>query len=138
MKITIAVSCFSKRSILDAWQGSEYVSGSEYPKVLNMSLLLNMPEFLDILGFWKSFWFWICQRILNIPELWISQGYIGFRICLNNSWICLNMSEYARICMNMLKSAWMAFGLHFPISPFVLQSLFSLNTLLLIWTSRRD
>ena len=33
------------------------------------------------------------------------------------------MSEYDRICINMPQSAWMAFVLHFPISPFFLQSL---------------
>ena len=44
-KIIIAVSCFSKRSIVDIWQGSENASGSEYQKVLNMSLVLDVPEF---------------------------------------------------------------------------------------------
>ena len=60
--------------------------------------------------------FWIYQgsdyasdfeyaRILNVPEFWICQGYTGFRICLNNSWICLIMSGYVWICMNMYEYA---------------------------------
>ena len=136
-KIIIAVIYFSKRSIVDIWQGSEYVSGSEYPKVLNMPLVLNVPEF------------WIYQgseyaSVLNMPGFWICQAYTGSRICLNNTWIWLNMpdyvwiylnmSVYTKICVSMPKSAWIDFALYFPISPFVLQSLFYLNTWLLIWT----
>ena len=37
----------------------------------------------------------------------------------------MNMPEYARICLNMPKSAWMAFFFQFPISVFVLQSHFT-------------
>ena len=69
------------------YQGSEYASGFEY------------------------------ARILNIPEFWIYQGYTEFRICLNNSWlrlnmpdyvcVCLNMPGYSRIYVNIPKSAWM-------------------------------
>ena len=60
---------------------------------------------------------------MNIPEFWICQGYAGFRICLNNSWIWLNMPDYSwkylnileydGKCMNVPKSVWMAFLLHF-------------------------
>ena len=32
-----------------------------------------------------------------------------------SDWICLDLSEYAATCVNMPKSAWMAFVLHFPI-----------------------
>ena len=47
---------------------------------------------------------------------WICQGYTGFWICLIMSgWICLGMSEYAGICVNMPKSPLMAFVLYFPI-----------------------
>ena len=46
--------------------------------------------------------------VLNMP------GLIRFWLCLNNSWTCLNMPGYAKICMNMPKSACMAFLL-FPI-----------------------
>ena len=94
-----------------------------------MSLVLNVPEF------------WVYQssgfehaRILKIPKFWICQGDTGFRICLNNSsiclnmpdydWICLNMLEIAGICVNMPKSAWMAFVLHFSI-PHLFYNLFS-------------
>ena len=81
--------------------------GSEYIKVLNTRLILNMP------WFWIRFWFWICQgseyasgsefaRVLNMSELhrvlnmsdyvWLNMpGYV---------WICRNMREYAKICLN--------------------------------------
>ena len=95
-------------------QECEYVSGSEYARVLNIP------------GFWVCLWFWKV-RIVNIPEFWICQGYTGFRIHMNNYWICLNMPdyvwicmnmpEYAGICVNMPKYAWMTFALHFSISP---------------------
>ena len=137
MKIITVISCFSKCSIAEIWQDSEYVSGSGYLRVL------NSPEF------WIWLWFWMLRsfgytRVLNMPLIlnmvgfWIDQGYTGFRIrlksfwiCLNTPdyvWICLNMPEYAGICINMRKSAWMACVLHFPISPFVSQSLVYLNT----------
>ena len=35
-------------------------------------------------------------------------------MCLNNSWINLNLLEYAGICVNMPKPIWMAFVLYFP------------------------
>ena len=114
-----------------------------FPKVLPCRCLTR---------FWVCLRFWICQgseyasgfeyaRILNIPEFWICQGFTGFRICLNNSWICLNMSDYVWIFLNLpeyawicLKSFWITFVWHSPIPPFVLQSLFYVNTWLLIWT----
>ena len=112
-----------------------------------MYLVLNVPEFWLYQGSEYASGFEYTM-ILNIPEFWICQGYTGFRICLNNSWICLNMpdyvwiflnmSEYGGICMDMPKSSWIAFALHFPITLFVLQCPFSLNTWLLIWTSTGD
>ena len=119
VKIIVAVSCFSKRSIVDIWQSSGYVSGSEYPTILNMSLVLNVPVFLDILRFWICLWFSICQdseftRVLNM------RGYTEFRMCLNNSWICLNMS----VCVWMWwNTHWLCLKLPewllFYISPFL-------------------
>ena len=85
-----------------------------------MYLVLNVPEFWLYQGSEYASGFEYAM-ILNIPEFWICQGYTGFRICLNNSWICLNMpdyvwiflnmSEYGGICMDMPKS----FALHFPL-----------------------
>ena len=40
-----AINFFSKHSIADVWQGSEYASSSDYPRILNMSLVLNVPKF---------------------------------------------------------------------------------------------
>ena len=74
------------------YQGSEYASGYEFARVLNTRLVLNLPGF------------WICQ------------GYTGFWICLIMSgWICLDMSEYAGIWVNVPKFAWIAFVLYIPI-----------------------
>ena len=62
--------------------------------------------------------------ILNIPEFWICQGYAGFTICLNNSWICLNISDYVWISLNIPEYTWIGVNLpewlsftflHFPI-----------------------
>ena len=53
------------------YQGSEYATGSEFAKVL------------------------------NVPGFWIYQRYTGLWICLNISGcICLDMSEYAQICLD--------------------------------------
>ena len=59
----------------------------------------------------KNWYFYISWKYL------ICQGYKGFSICLHNSRICLNMSKYAPICrqLNIPKSAWMGFVLHFLI-----------------------
>ena len=76
-------------------------------------------------------------RVLNMPGFWIYQGsdYASgseyarvtqsseyARIILEHAWIipgyalvCLIMPEYTKTCVNMPKSAWMAFVLHFPI-----------------------
>ena len=110
------VSCFSKSSIMDVWQGSEYASSSEYPRVLNSP------------GFWIYLWFWMCQsfgytRVLNMPLVlnipgfwiclwfWIYQGSEYARITQGSQY-ALIIPEYAGICGNMPKSVWMAFVLH--------------------------
>ena len=105
-----------------------------FGKVVSMPPVLNIQRFwiahgpecarvLDIPGFWKCLWFWICldseyTRALNMS------GYTVFRMCLNNNGICrnmpdyvwtyLNMRELAGICMNKPKSAWMIFVLISP------------------------
>ena len=91
---------------------------------------------LNISESWICLWFWIFQgfeetRVLNKPGFWIYQGseyasgseFIRVTqgseyawICLIMfGWICLDMPEYAGICVNMPKSAWIAFVLYFPI-----------------------
>ena len=130
---------------------SKYNSGSEYPRVLNN------------LRFWLCLWFWMCQsfrytRVLNMPlvlicqdfeytsvlnmselnmvqnrHAWIIPEYAWlFLIMSGNVWICVNMPEYAWICLNL--PGWLSFT--FCISAFILESLFYLNTYLLIWTSK--
>ena len=96
-----------------------------------MSLILNEPEF----WIYKSSEYasgFEYVMILNILEFWICH-----RVTQGSeyTWIIL---EYARICVNMTKSVWMAFALHFLTSPFALQSLLYLNTWLPIWTSSGD
>ena len=34
---------------------------------------------------------------MNIPQV---VNMLGFWVCLNNSWICLSLTEYAGICLN--------------------------------------
>ena len=83
------------KSGLWIYQGSEYSSGSEFARVLNTRLVLNLPGF------------WIVRVMQSFEYAWI---------CLIMSgWICLGMSEYAGICTNVPKSAWIAFVLYFPI-----------------------
>ena len=65
-KKIVAVRCFSKRSIVDVWQGSEYESCSEYLRVLNSP------------GFCICLWFWICQNMRNMPKsAWMTFVYIS-------------------------------------------------------------
>ena len=101
----------------------------EYVKFLNLPLVLNMPRFL----IYHSSEY---ARVIQDPGYaWIIPEYLW--ICLIMSmyaWICMNMPEYARICLD--PPEWLLF-LHFSISLFVLQSLFYLNTWLLIWTVDR-
>ena len=49
--------------------------------------------------------------ILNIPWVLIWQDYTGFWICLNNSWTCLDKSEYVLMCLNLPE--WLL--VYFPI-----------------------
>ena len=81
-------------NIQGSWitQDSVYVFGSECARVL------HIPEL------WICLWFWICDdseytRVLNML------GLHRLRICLNNSWIYLNMPDYAWICLNMIEYA---------------------------------
>ena len=53
---------FVKRSTADAWQGDEYASDTQYTRVDNMALLLNMPAFCIYHGSEYA-------RILNILRL---------------------------------------------------------------------
>ena len=133
MKIPIAGSSFSKRSILDVWQGSEYVSSSGYPMVLTMTLFLNVPEFCIYQS--SEYACFKNTRILNMPGLHGVQNMPEqFLIYLNmpdHVWIYLNISEYAGY-------AWISLNLTewllFYISPVIT----SHYTLLLIWTSTED
>ena len=105
------------------YQGHEYASGSEYATVLNKpgfwisqgleyTTVLNTRLVLNLPGFWIRVWFWICQGSEYVR---VKQGSEHACICMIMSgWICLDMSEYAGICVNMPKSARMAFPLYFP------------------------
>ena len=95
-----------------------------------MSLVLNMPEFWIYQGSEYASCFEY-NRVLNMTVLHRIQNMPDY------VWICLNMSAYVGIGVNLSKSAWIVFVLHFRIYPFFLQSLFYLNTWLL-WTSTGD
>ena len=83
------LTILAKRSILDIWQGSEYVFNTEYTWVLNMPGLckvLNMPECLKIPKYaWLSLSMpehvWICHNMPKLPE-WI---FFTFPFCNNLS-----------------------------------------------------
>ena len=104
------------------YQGDEYASGSEYARVLNKpgfwkshfseyTKVLNTCLVMNLPWFWIRVWFWIFQSSEYVR---VTQGFAW--ICLIMSgWICLDMSEYAGICVNMPKSAWITFLLYFPI-----------------------
>ena len=68
---------------------------SQHAPLYMFNRVLSMPRFL----------------IVNIPGFWICLDYAGFWICLNSFWTCLNMPKCAKICVNVLKSAWIALGL---------------------------
>ena len=95
---------------MDVWQGSEL------PPVLNISGFWIIQDSEYVSGS-------ECARVLDIPEFWICQGYTGLRICLINSWISLNMSNYVWTYLNMLEYAWICLNLPewllFNISPFL-------------------
>ena len=75
--------------------------GSEYTKVLNMPPVLNL----------QGFWIYQGSEYVRVTE---DSGYAWIYQIISG-WICLDMSAYARICVNMPKSAWMGFVLYFPI-----------------------
>ena len=97
VKIIIDVNYFHKTLCKTFWIGLIFWIGqcSEYTEAQNKP------------GFWIRFWCWICQgsgyttvkmsglhKVLKMPEyVWIIHGY---------AWLCLNK----------LKSVWMAFVLH--------------------------
>ena len=105
---------------------------SEYIPGCICNIYLNVPEFWihQSSEYASGFECHDCQytRVMNMPGLYIVQNIPQqFWKCVNMPdyvWICLNMPEYPEICVNVAKSAWLAFVLHFSISPFILQSLF--------------
>ena len=119
---------FSVASVLSSY-GSEYTFGSQYPRVLNMSLVLNILEFwishnseyarilnmplvVSMVGFWICLWFSIYQ---GSKYARFTQGPEYTWICLNNSWICLIMLGYVWICLNIHQYAWICLsGFCFP------------------------
>ena len=92
--------------------------GTEQPRILNMSLVLNVPEFGIYQGSEYAYGFEYV-RILNKPEFWKCQGYTGFRICLNNSWIFLKMPDYVWIFLNMPEYACYLNVFCFTFSPWL-------------------
>ena len=77
---------FVKFSIADVWEGCEYTWSPENTRVLNMALVPNMSAF------------WIHQ---NSEYTGVTEASECAWISLDNSWICLIISEYVRICLNI-------------------------------------
>ena len=122
--LDIRTTTFPKHSIVDVWQGSEYTR------------VLNKP------GLWIWLRFWICWSfdyarvlsmplVLNIPGLWIYEGFEYTRITQGfeyawivpeNTWLCLNVSEYAWISLNL--SEWLLFYFS-PLKAWFLISMFT-------------
>ena len=81
---------------------------SDYDKAV------NMPGFWLITGFWICLWY-DYTRVLNIYlEFWLCHGSEYARVTTQGSDYAWIISECAWICVNMPRSAWMAFALHFP------------------------
>ena len=114
----IAISCFSKCSIVDVWQGSEYASGSEYSGIWiahdsEHASFSECTRILDIQRFWICLRFCICQdseynRNLNTRATqgseytWIIPKYTWISLIMSGYvWICLNLPEYGWICLNI-------------------------------------
>ena len=121
----IAVSCFSKHSIVDIWQGSAYASGSEYLRVLNMSLVLNVLEFWIYQGSKYASGFKYARILNNQSTEYarVTQGSECAWIFPDYVWLYLNMPDYVGKCLNMPKYAWICLNLPewllFCISPVV-------------------
>ena len=86
--------------------------GPEYTRGLNMPLVLN----LLVLWIYQCSKYASCSQynsVQNIAGLYnICQGYTGFWIYLNNSWLCLDISPgYIWVCLNMLKYTWICLNL---------------------------
>ena len=113
-KIIIAVYYFSKmlhHGCLTGFQvrfgpwiygGSEYVSGSKYARVLNITGFWTCQDYEYARTTQSSRYAWIC---LNMPELFLNRPDSS-RVCLNMSeymWMCLNMSEWLLLYMSLLQ-----------------------------------
>ena len=93
-KIIIVITIFAKPSIMNVWQGSEHVSGSENAKIL------DIPEF------WICLWGSQYTRALNISGLHRALNVHKYFFDMpDHVWICLNMAKYAWIFLNMLEYA---------------------------------
>ena len=93
------LTIFAKRFIVEVWQGSEHASdasflnirefwiyqSSEYPRILNMLLVLNISGLLIYHG---------------SEYTRVTQGFEYDWIDLNNSWVCLILPECTQIRMN--------------------------------------
>ena len=65
-----------------------------------------MPLFLSIQGFWVNESSEYARVTKGSEYAWKVPEYF---------WLCLNITKYAGVYVNMPKSVWMAFVLHLPI-----------------------
>ena len=81
-----------KRYIIDVLQGSEYSSGSEYTRILNMTGLHKVIKKCSTINAWNdSEYSWGCEygRVLNMPGLHkVLNKRLHYRYLIG-FWICL-------------------------------------------------
>ena len=102
MKIIIVASCSSKRSIVDVWQVSGYVSSSEYPRFWIDQVSEYASGFVCaiVLDLLQSSEY---SRVTHVAEYaWMIPEF---------AWICLIMSEYVWRSSNMPEYAWICLNL---------------------------
>ena len=105
-----------------------------------LTIFCNILYCRCLTGFWicLGFWFWIYQ---GSEYARVTQGSQYTSICQNNFWSYQNMPEYAKICANVPKSAWIAFVLFAhcnSLSTWTLGYLFYRKLEVIVWRNTRQ
>ena len=115
------------------WQGSEYASGCNYVRVLNIPgfRVCQVSAHASAAQGSEYGWKMPYDRVLNMPgqrfavlnklpvlttmaRLWICEGYTGCWICLNKPVFTLIMYQYTWIWLNKAEYDWIyTFDKHF-------------------------
>ena len=98
------------------WQGFQYVRVTQRSKYARICLdrVLNISSVLIMTGFWiwQNSEYGRVKRVLNMPQCGC--------ICLNRTWICLNMSKFMLLdrILNMYHTIYSARSLYKLISTY--------------------